>query len=72
MRCLAAGYTEKLLEGLRLPAKWPGILSSLNDRLLTAEERQAPLVEAGRNILNALKQFHNPGSMSKTAAALQP
>jgi hypothetical protein len=42
------------------------LLTLLNDRLLTAEECQTPLVEAGLDILNALKHFHHPDSLSKT------
>jgi hypothetical protein len=55
MPCQAAVDTEKLLEELLVRRLAEGILTLLNDRLLTAEECQTPLVEAGREILNALK-----------------
>lgn len=56
MPCRAAGSTERLLEERLVPAiAGENNCLLLNDRLLRAEECQTPLVEAGLDILNALK-----------------
>jgi hypothetical protein len=55
MPCRAPGSAERLLEERLVPAIAGENNCLLNDRLLSAEECQTPLVEAGLDIFNALK-----------------